>query len=187
VPSDERVHLLCKTSLDALFIVDDDGRFVRVNEPALRLLGAARDEILGQRIEHFTAPDQRSQLDQLAAALRRDGTLEGEYEVLRGNGRRSWVKFRACYGFGIGKHLIAAVERGRPDPPPVPAGSSGLTPREAEVLQLASYGYTTHQIGAVLVVSPATVKTHFEHIYDKLEARDRTLAVAKALRLGLIV
>ena len=186
MPSDERVHLLCKTSLDALFVVDDARRFVRVNEPALRLLGASREEILGQRIEHFTAPDQRSQLDQLAAALRRDGTLEGEYEVLRGNGRRSWVKFRACCEFGLGKHLIAAVETTGPDPPRVPAGTAGLTPREAEVLQLASYGYTTSQIGAVLVVSPATVKTHFEHIYDKLKARDRASAVANALRLGLI-
>jgi two-component system nitrate/nitrite response regulator NarL len=38
----------------------------------------------------------------------------------------------------------------------------------------------------MLVLSPATVKTHFEHAYEKLEVSDRASAVAKALRLGLI-
>jgi ATP/maltotriose-dependent transcriptional regulator MalT len=36
------------------------------------------------------------------------------------------------------------------------------------------------------VVSAATVRTHFEHIYAKLAVSDRGAAVAKAMRLGLI-
>ena len=37
-----------------------------------------------------------------------------------------------------------------------------------------------------LASSVATVRTHFGHIYDKLEVGDRAAAVAKALRLGMI-
>jgi DNA-binding NarL/FixJ family response regulator len=61
-----------------------------------------------------------------------------------------------------------------------------LTPREQEVLQVAAEGRSTSEIAAVLVLSPGTVKTHFQHIYDKLGARDRVSAVTTALRLGLI-
>jgi PAS domain S-box-containing protein len=186
VPSDERVRLLCETSLSALFIVDDDRRYVRVNELATRLLGATREEILGRRIEHFTPPERCRRLEQLSVALRRNGTLEGEYEVLRGNGARSWVRFRAHYRFAAGEHLIAAADMPRFGGSLAPPSSHPLTPREIQVLELASHGRTTLQIAATLVVSPATVKTHLEHIYAKLDAHDRVSAVATALRLGLI-
>ena len=36
------------------------------------------------------------------------------------------------------------------------------------------------------MISPATVKTHFENIYTTLEVSDRAAAVAEVLRLGLI-
>jgi PAS domain S-box-containing protein len=63
---------------------------------------------------------------------------------------------------------------------------TNLTPRELEVLQLAAQGLPGPQIAADLFVSPATVKTHFSHIYKKLGVSDRSGAVAHALRLGLI-
>ena len=61
-----------------------------------------------------------------------------------------------------------------------------MTPREREVLQLAAGGLTASQIAATLVVSRSTVKTHLEHVYGKLGARDRASAVAKALRRRMI-
>ena len=63
---------------------------------------------------------------------------------------------------------------------------SALTPRELEVLQLAARGFGGRQIAERLVVSPATVRTHFEHIYEKYGVSDRASAVAKALRDGII-
>jgi PAS domain S-box-containing protein len=62
----------------------------------------------------------------------------------------------------------------------------GLSARELEVLRLAANGNTGPQIAETLVVSPATVKTHFENIYEKLGVGDRAAAVAHALRTGLI-
>jgi DNA-binding CsgD family transcriptional regulator len=54
------------------------------------------------------------------------------------------------------------------------------------VLQLAAEGLSSADIADLLVVSPHTVKTHFEHLYRKLEVHGRAGAVAKALRLGLV-
>jgi ATP/maltotriose-dependent transcriptional regulator MalT len=61
-----------------------------------------------------------------------------------------------------------------------------LTERELEVLELAADGHSAPMIAAELVVSITTVRTHFAHIYEKLDVRDRAAAVAKAMRIGLI-
>jgi DNA-binding NarL/FixJ family response regulator len=61
-----------------------------------------------------------------------------------------------------------------------------LTAREVEVLQLLAFGHTNRDIAEKLYISPDTVKTHLEHIFEKLGASDRTAAVAEALRRRLI-
>ncbi|MBI4260855.1 MAG: response regulator transcription factor [Actinobacteria bacterium] len=61
-----------------------------------------------------------------------------------------------------------------------------LTAREVEVLQLLAFGHTNRDIAEKLFISPDTVKTHLEHIFEKLGASDRTAAVAEALRRHLI-
>ncbi|HET6770459.1 MAG TPA: response regulator transcription factor [Actinomycetota bacterium] len=61
-----------------------------------------------------------------------------------------------------------------------------LTGREIEILQLLALGHTNRDIAGQLFISPDTVKTHLEHIYQKLGATDRTAAVAEAMRRRLI-
>lgn len=61
-----------------------------------------------------------------------------------------------------------------------------LTPRERDVLQLAANDLSAPGIAQHLSLSPATVNTHFGHIYVKLDVNSRAGAVAKAMRLGLI-
>ena len=61
----------------------------------------------------------------------------------------------------------------------------GLTEREREVLRLIVQGRSNGEIAAELTVSEATVKTHINHIFAKLGARDRTHAVVLAHQLGL--
>ena len=65
-------------------------------------------------------------------------------------------------------------------------GLSPLSERELEVLTLAAQGLAGRTIAERLAISPATVKTHLEHIYAKLGVSGRTSAVAYALRAGLI-
>jgi DNA-binding CsgD family transcriptional regulator len=52
------------------------------------------------------------------------------------------------------------------------------------VLALVAQGLTNRQISGRLFISPATVRTHLEHIYDKLGVRSRAGAVSAAFRSG---
>jgi two-component system nitrate/nitrite response regulator NarL len=61
-----------------------------------------------------------------------------------------------------------------------------LTPREQEILKLTAEGLSAPDIGRQLYVSPATVKTHLQHLYEKLGVSDRAAAVAEAMRRGLL-
>jgi DNA-binding NarL/FixJ family response regulator len=62
----------------------------------------------------------------------------------------------------------------------------GLSDRELEVLQLLADGNTNKDIAAKLFISTQTVKTHIAHIFEKLGVKDRTEAVASALRSGMV-
>jgi two-component system nitrate/nitrite response regulator NarL len=61
-----------------------------------------------------------------------------------------------------------------------------LTPRERAVLSLAAEGLSTREIAVRLSVASATVKTHLQSIYTKLDVPDRTSAVASAMRRGML-
>ena len=78
----------------------------------------------------------------------------------------------------LAEELSTAKERDRK--------AETLTAREIEVLQLLAFGHTNRDIAERLYISPDTVKTHLEHIFEKLGASDRTAAVAEALRRRLI-
>jgi DNA-binding NarL/FixJ family response regulator len=66
------------------------------------------------------------------------------------------------------------------------AGALGLTEREREVLEQMASGSTNPEIAAALHLSPHTVKEHTSALYRKLEVRNRTEAVQRAQRLGLL-
>jgi PAS domain S-box-containing protein len=82
---------------------------------------------------------------------------------------------------GIGYDLGGFLQRRRGE-----LKRPALTTRQLEILQLAAGGLSGPEIAERLFVSPATVKTHFQNIYEKLEVPDRPSAVAHAMREGLI-
>ena len=61
-----------------------------------------------------------------------------------------------------------------------------LSTRESEILQYVAHGNTTKEVARKLGISPHTVKTHLERIFEKLGANDRAQAVYIAFRLGLV-
>jgi DNA-binding NarL/FixJ family response regulator len=73
--------------------------------------------------------------------------------------------------------LLDAVTAAAPPPRSRRSLPDELTPREAEVLSLIARGLSNGEIAAQLVVSEATVKTHVNHVFAKIGARDRAQAV----------
>jgi HD-GYP domain-containing protein (c-di-GMP phosphodiesterase class II) len=65
-------------------------------------------------------------------------------------------------------------------------GPAGLTPREVEVLILVARGLSNKEIADRLVISSKTVGNHVEHIYGKIDAKNRAAASLFAMRHGLL-
>jgi DNA-binding NarL/FixJ family response regulator len=63
-----------------------------------------------------------------------------------------------------------------------PQATDNLADREREVLDLLSQGFMYKEIADKLGISFETVRTYIRRIYEKLQVRSRTEAVAKALR-----
>jgi DNA-binding NarL/FixJ family response regulator len=68
---------------------------------------------------------------------------------------------------------------------PEPPGRK-LSARETEILQLIAKGVSNSEAAELLTLSKATIRTHLEHIYKKLEVTNRVEAVTEGLRKGLI-
>jgi DNA-binding NarL/FixJ family response regulator len=62
----------------------------------------------------------------------------------------------------------------------------GLTSREIEVLRLVARGFTNHEIGEELSISPLTAATHVHHILTKTGMANRAEVTAFAMRKGLL-
>jgi DNA-binding NarL/FixJ family response regulator len=61
-----------------------------------------------------------------------------------------------------------------------------LTEREQEILQLIAKGVSNSEAAQILKLSKATIRTHLEHIYQKLEVTNRVEAVTEGIRKGII-
>ena len=66
------------------------------------------------------------------------------------------------------------------------AGEPVISEREKEVLQLIADGLSPTELAGSLYISVKTVKNHLTSIYQKLDSRDRTQAVLRAVRMGII-
>jgi DNA-binding NarL/FixJ family response regulator len=61
-----------------------------------------------------------------------------------------------------------------------------LSPRELAILRFVAGGYSNKEVGRALSISDGTVKNHISDILQKLEARDRTHAVLKAIAARML-
>ena len=77
---------------------------------------------------------------------------------------------------GVAREIRMRAEDERP----------ALTAREREILRLTADGRSAPQIAEQLYLSPTTVRTHLQHLYEKLGVSDRAAAVAEAMRQRLL-
>jgi DNA-binding NarL/FixJ family response regulator len=80
---------------------------------------------------------------------------------------------------------VLSTYRAAPTPPDM-ASLDSLTARERDVLGLIGTGRTNAEIAAELVLGEGTIKTHVNHIFTKLQLRDRAAAVVFAFDSGLV-
>ena len=94
---------------------------------------------------------------------------------------RQAIEGRAVIHPQLTKTFIEEVQHADEAPTTTP-----LSKREREILQMVANGSTTKEVARDLGISPHTVKTHLERIFEKLGANDRAQAVAIAIRTGIV-
>jgi DNA-binding NarL/FixJ family response regulator len=138
-----------------------------------------------------TYADDASVLGALRAGARGYLTKDAGAEEIRA-AVEAVARGDAALDPAVQHHVVAAVTGGgvgAPAPGAAPDDPGelpdGLTPREAEVLRLIAEGLTNGEIADRLVVSPATVKSHVNHIFAKAGVAGRAQAVVYAYEHGI--
>jgi two-component system nitrate/nitrite response regulator NarL len=109
------------------------------------------------------------------AYLVKDATGEEICDAVAAAARGETVLPSAVQG-----QLVSGIrERASEDEP-------ALSAREHEILALTAGGLSAPDIGRRIHLSAATVKSHLQHIYEKLGVSDRAAAVAQGIRRGLL-
>lgn len=175
-------------------VVDDQRVCIEANGPACELLGAPRDEVVGQRLDSLFTPEMRGRLLHFWRAFAQGGGHAGPFSVAAGGE----IELSVSQNVIPGRHLLVLSATSAEPRRPVrverraPLASQSETPgrgpsaREREVLRLLATGATDPQIARTLGLSPATVQTHVRNVKAKLGARTRAQAVALGISRGLI-
>ena len=99
---------------------------------------------------------------------------------------RAVVAGEAVLSPDLATSMLTEAHRPGPEPATPGPGETLLSPREEEVLQLIASGASTTDVAKAMFISTKTVRHHLSSIYDKLDSRDRTQAVVRAVRMGII-
>lgn len=183
-------------SLNPMFLVDAQRRYIDANPAASLLSRMPREEIVGHKVDDFTPPADRADIERnWAEFLRRDG-VSSLTEFHFPDGTRVPVQAGTA-PVAPGVHLIVCLPwatHEEADSTLVEEADMAeregqgltLTNREREVLTLLALGDTGEQIARELFISPETVRTHVQHARQKLGATTRGHAIALALVAGEI-
>jgi DNA-binding NarL/FixJ family response regulator len=114
--------------------------------------------------------------EELVAAIQ--GVRAGEAQLAPKVARKVLGEFKRL--------LAEPVPKARMRPEDEELVLAPLTEREEEVLQLLAEGLSNREIASRLHLTEGTVKNHISAILGKLQANDRTHAVIRALRHGLV-
>ncbi len=103
--SRRRMRALFENTLDAIWLLDDEGRFVDANPAVCALLGYTREEFLRMRIEDVATADERGSVRDLWNAILAAGQLAGEFTQISRDGTTRVVDYRAVANILPGLHL----------------------------------------------------------------------------------
>jgi two-component system, NarL family, nitrate/nitrite response regulator NarL len=145
-----------------------------------QLLNAVARERLGTRVVMIAAQPEPGQVygalaDGAAGYLTKDADARELCDAITAVARGATVLAPELQGC-VAEEIRLRTPRSRPV----------MTDRERETLRLIAEGLSAPAIGSALHLSTATVKTHLQHIYEKLGVSERAAAVAEAMRRGLL-
>ena len=185
--------LVCGTGVPiALATLDRTGLIARKPDDKK----VKEQELLGALVE-------RGELTPTTAAMRTSLTVDEASRMLEELARKGHLKLRAEDGvmaYALGERDRRETPASVSAPSEAETESSGatsrlvaaqqlddpLSEREIEVLSLLASGRTNSEVARDLFVSVGTVKSHTGNIYRKLDARNRSEALARARELGVL-
>ncbi|MFF5292488.1 helix-turn-helix transcriptional regulator [Paractinoplanes globisporus] len=159
-------HRLRTAQIDSLEALARVGAAIQPAADDVRILHAA--DLARATTGLPRGADQQRSYDDTTAALRR-ALGATTFDRAAAEGARLTLDQAVEYA------RRARGRRGRPA-----TGWSSLTPTELEVVRLVAEGLTNPQIGARLLMSRGTVKTHLSHIFTKLDTTTRAQLAAAA-------
>jgi PAS domain S-box-containing protein len=193
-----------EVAADGACIVTGEGRIALWNRSAARITGYESNEVLGRRCCDAFVPHDASEHRACSASCRLlDQASKAEpvetfdLQITAKGGRPIWVSMSTIVLPPAGakaphvvrvfrdvtalKELLALI-RHRLTGAPVPKDPVGLlTRREVEILQLMASGATNRALAERLHISPATIRNHTHHIFEKLGVPNRLAAVTLVL------
>jgi len=175
-----------------MLLLDRSRCHVDCNGAYLRMMGHAREQMLGRPIYKFVAGGPIATDAEWKAALAR-GDFSGEADLVKADGSTVAVQFSATTEVVTGRQLVLVVALntsrwGRRFRRPAPAEEreEQLSAREREIVRLIALGSTSPEIAEELRIAHDTVRTHARNAMTKVGARSRAHLVARALGQGLI-
>ncbi|WP_250788361.1 LuxR C-terminal-related transcriptional regulator [Cellulomonas wangsupingiae] len=154
------------------------GRVAALDTPA-RLIAQSS---AGQRVRfRLEQPLDKGVLTSLSDVT--DVEITGDRWLVTGTGQllsrgaRQAARGESVLAPSVTQHLMGRVRR---------SGAGALTDRERQVLELVANGMSNRDVASALFIGEASIKTHLQHIYDKLGVRDRAAAEAEGYRRRLL-
>ena len=179
-----------KQSKNPMALVSDERRLVDVNPAFVRLLGRARDQVIGVHLWDFVAGGPIFTPAQWNAALAAQ-RFHGEAELLCADGRRIGVQWAGATEVATGQRLVlfVAISTSRwggsfRRTVTIEGNRGELSARELEIVRLIADGESGPEIAAELHIAHDTVRTHVRNAMKKVGARSRAHLVAKVLGEG---
>ncbi len=190
---------LIRTALAALLALEEDLEVVAQGASGAEALAMARAHHPDVAVLDLQMPDR----DGIAVAAELSATApDCAIVIVTGHGRAGHLKRALSAGVrgflpktvnaAVLADVVRAVHRGGRYVDPqlaaeaISAGDNPLTPREADVLELAAGGAPIEEIAARAHLSPGTVRNHLSGAAAKLGAPNRHAAVDVARRHGWI-
>jgi DNA-binding CsgD family transcriptional regulator len=187
-----RLQAVLEGSDVPVVIVDSRRRYLDVNRAARLWFRLSLEQMRTYATDDLAPADQLGTIEREWGRLIKTGCVAGPYLAAKPDHSRVELVYCALAHVLPGQHVIIFAPADWPEDELGVTEDDGLDPsvsltrREVEVLALAADGLSAPELARALGVSSSTVRTHLKNIYERLDAPNRSAAVAKSMRLGVI-